>query len=351
MPATSRDLVRDCLTFRHPERIPRDLWTLPWAERRYPEELQALRERFPTDFAGVPDVYQPSPRRRGAQYGIGEFVDEWGCTFVNVQDGVHGEVKEPTIPDLAAIDAWEPPFEVLPLDPIVARDQVNAACAATERFVTSGCCPRPWERCQFLRGSENALVDVTEPEEGFSRLLAKVHEFYMRELEFWVTTDVDSINFMDDSGAQDRLLISPATWRDMFKPLYREYCDMAHANGKFVFMHSDGCISAVMGDLVEIGVDAVNSQLFAMDMAEVAAKAKGKLTFWGEIDRQHVLTSPNPEVGRQAVRTVARHLYDPSGGVIAQFEFGGGAVPATAWAIFDEWDNVSNVVHVQPDSK
>jgi hypothetical protein len=340
MPATSRELVRDCLTFNGPERIPRDLWVIPWGERRYPDKLRAIRERFPTDFGGVPDVYEPSPLRRGSQYEVGEFVDEWGCHFVNIQDGVHGEVKQPSLPDLSQLSGWEPPWEVLPGDPGAARDRVNAACAATDRFVNSGSCPRPWERCQFLRGSENALIDVTEPEEGFGKLLAKVHEFFLREVEFWVTTDVDSIYFMDDWGAQDRLLISPATWRELFKPLYREYCDLAHAHGKFALMHSDGCISAVLGDIVDVGVDCLNSQLFTMDLSEVAAKAKGRLAFWGEIDRQHILTSPDPEVGREAVRTVARHLYDPSGGVIAQFEYGGGVEPETAWAVFDEWERV-----------
>ena len=126
----------------------------------------------------------------------------------------------------------------------------------------------------------------------------------------------------------------------MFKPLYRDYCDLIHAAGKYVFMHSDGHIQAIYPDLVEIGVDALNSQLFCMDMAELARIAKGNMTFWGEIDRQHVLPSKDPDVGRQAVRTVARHLYDPSGGVIVQFEFTAGFNPAVVTAILEEWERV-----------
>ncbi len=146
--------------------------------------------------------------------------------------------------------------------------------------------------------------------------------------------------FMDDWGAQDRLLISPEIWRTLFKPLYKDYCALAHAQGKFAFMHSDGYITPILEDLIDVGVDAINAQLFCMDMAEVARLAKGKITFWGEIDRQHVLPDPDPQVGRDAVRKVAQHLYDPAGGLIAQFEFGPGANPATALAIFEEWDNV-----------
>jgi hypothetical protein len=77
-----------------------------------------------------------------------------------------------------------------------------------------------------------------------------------------------------------------------------------------------------------------------MDMADLEQRAKGRITFWGEIDRQHVLSSPDPEMGRKAVRKVAHHLYDPRGGVIAQFELTPGSDPATAIAIFEEWDRV-----------
>jgi hypothetical protein len=42
-------------------------------------------------------------------------------------------------------------------------------------------------------------------------------------------------------------------------------------------------------------------------------------------------------VGRAAVRQVAKYLYDPAGGIIAQFEVSAGANPQVALAIFEEW--------------
>jgi hypothetical protein len=77
-----------------------------------------------------------------------------------------------------------------------------------------------------------------------------------------------------------------------------------------------------------------------MDMADLAKRVKGKITFWGEIDRQHVLPSADTQVARNAVREVAQHLYDPAGGIIAQFELGPGANPANAFAIYDEWNAI-----------
>jgi hypothetical protein len=74
----------------------------------------------------------------------------------------------------------------------------------------------------------------------------------------------------------------------------------------------------------------------------VAKRAKGRITFWGEIDRQHVLTSNDPQMARDAVRKVAEYLFDPAGGVIAQFEFGFGARPDSVMAVFDEWERIDS---------
>ncbi len=338
---TSRERVRRCLTFQAPDRVPRQLWVLPWASERYPETISELNRRFPSDFGGAPAVACPAARERGEWYKAGRYVDAWGCVFENIQPGVHGEVQEPILGDLAD---WKrvvrPPLETLAFDPTAARDSVNRACAAQDTFCLAGCCPRPWERFHFLRGAENALMDVMDAGPDVRGALRRIHEFYLRELEFWVSTDVDAIMFMDDWGSQRQLLIPPPVWREIFKPCYRDYCDLARSHGKFAFMHSDGYISEIYGDLVDIGVSAVNSQLFCMDLADLARRVKGRITFWGEIDRQQVLASPDPEDGRRAVRQVVRHLYDPAGGTIAQFELGPGGNPAVAFAIFEEWDNI-----------
>ena len=344
LPLTPREIVTSCLRFETPERMPRDLWLLPWAAAHHPDTVAELARRYPSDFGDPPGVYRPSPRIEGDVYAVGTCTDGWGCVFANIQEGVHGEVRDPVLKDIADWRSVEPPYETLPAAWDRARDEVNRHCASTDKFVRAGCCPRPWERLQFLRGSENTMIDIMTPGAGARDLLRRIHEFYLTELEFWVSTDVDAIYFMDDWGAQNQLLIPPDLWREMFKPLYRDYCELARTHDKFVFMHSDGHISEIYEDLIEMGVNALNSQLFCMDLEDLERRAKGRITFWGEIDRQHVLPSSDPQVGREAVRRVARHLYDPRGGIIAQFEFGAGASPATALAIFDEWERVQEEV-------
>lgn len=340
MSKTPKEIVQSALRFESPERLPRDLWILPWAEIHHPEALQKIKERFPSDFSTAAYFYPPSKRVKGDAYKIGYYTDEWGCTFRNLQDGIIGEIETPILPDISDWRSVQPPYEQLPENRQAAWDEISRLYEKNDKFVLANICPRPWERYQFIRGTENAMIDMMFPEEGGADLLNKIHEFYLTEVEFWARSDVDAIFFMDDWGAQNQLLIRPQLWRELFKPLYRDYCEIAKAHGKFAFMHSDGYIQDIYPDLIEIGVDAINSQLFCMDLEELEKTAKGKITFWGEIDRQHILPSKNPQEGRDAVQRVARHLYDPKGGFIAQCEIGAGANPETAFAVYDEWEKI-----------
>ena len=86
-----------------------------------------------------------------------------------------------------------------------------------------------------------------------------------------------------------------------------------------------------------------------MDLAAIEQKAKGKITFWGEIDRQQVLPADDPDVGRTAVRELMSHLYNPAGGMIAQFEFGVGVNPKTALAIWEEWEELDKAARMKRD--
>lgn len=336
---TSRERVRRCLEFDHPDRVPRDLWLLPIAVLEHGREhIDAFQRRWPSDFAG-PGVVNAAvlPLLDGDAYAVGRFRDEWGCLFENVQAGVIGQVKRPLLDDWSKLGDLRLPVEILAIDP----DAINRACAASQRFMMAGCCPRPFERLQFLRGTENLLKDLAKEPPELHELLRRVHGLYCRELEVWSRTAVDGLMFMDDWGSQRDLLISPRQWRRLFKPLYAEYVQIAHAAGKKAFMHSDGQISAICSDLVEIGVDALNSQLFCMDLAELGRRFAGRITFWGEIDRQHVLTSTDPGAARAAVADVVRHLYRHAGGVIAQFEFGAGTRMECAEEVFRAWEELT----------
>ena len=70
------------------------------------------------------------------------------------------------------------------------------------------------------------------------------------------------------------------------------------------------------------------------------APFKGKITFWGEICRQHLLPYGTVEDVRNSVRLVYDTLWD-NGGCIAQCEFGAGAKPENVAAVFETWDELT----------
>lgn len=333
---SSRNLVKETLEFAAPNRIPRQTWILPWAERQHPDKVAQFRKRFPDDLIWAPALYNHPLKISGDRYGIGEYTDEWGCKFTNVHDGIIGAVREPLIRTWEDLDYFQPPLETLSLD----IEAVNTFCRVTDRFVLSyfpGI--RPFERLQFLRTMEQALIDlVTEPPE-LNVLLDRIHRHYREEIEIWAKTEVDGIMLMDDWGTQQGLMISPDVFRETFKPMYREYVDIAEHYGKYVFMHSDGNITEIIPDLIELGIKALNSQLSCMDGEELGRQFRGKLTFWGEIDRQNLLPHGSRNEIENAVKRIYENFY-AEGGIIAQCEFGLGANPDNILAVLETWNSI-----------
>ena len=309
------------------------MWHLPWASIHYPNELRKILDDFTWDFEGAPADFSQPPTTVGDPYKVGRYVDEWGCRFRNIQNGVHGEVDEPIvkIEDWSDSNSVHIPTELLTFDP----DVVNRFCAQSDRFVLSGVTPRPFEQLQFMRGSENLFVDLADPPSQMMEFLKKMHDFYCQLVEKWAKTDIDAISFMDDWGSQTSLLINPVMWVEIFKPLYRDYIEIAASYGKKTFMHSDGNTLSIIPHLIEIGLDAFNTQIFCIGI-ENLAPYRGKLTFWGEMDRQHLLTTGTLAEIDQAVDSVYDTLWD-NGGCIAQCEFGPLGNPDNVRRTYERW--------------
>ena len=163
----SRSLVIDTLTFASPRRIPRQLWLLPWAEERYPDYIKKIRQLYPDDIIQAPAVYCKPLNLTGGKYQAGVYVDEWGCRFVNMEDGLMGIVHEPLISDWSDLETFRTPEAVLDID----TDAINRFCRSTEKFVYAGSIVRPLERFQFIRTMEQSMTDVLFEEPGLSSFL------------------------------------------------------------------------------------------------------------------------------------------------------------------------------------
>ena len=75
------------------------------------------------------------------------------------------------------------------------------------------------------------------------------------------------------------------------------------------------------------------------DSVDRTAETQGKITFWGEIDRQHLLPYGTQADIDRAVEQVFNGLWQ-DGGCIAQCEFGPGANPDNVYRVFEKWEQI-----------
>ncbi len=335
----SKQRVLSVLNFEKPDRIPRHLWMLPGALYYQADNVKKIQDEFPDDILGAPEEIVKLPYMKGDRYEPGVYIDDWRCEYINLQKGIIGEVKTPLVNDWSELDKVKPPYDVIPQK--IVKDKVNAFCkSSADKFIVAGYTTL-FERMQYIRGPENLYMDFAIAEDEVITLCDIVHKYNLAYVQTWLDTDVDAVTIADDWGSQNASLIKPDQWRKIFKPRYKEYVDMIHSAGRKAFMHSDGYLMDIYEDLIEIGIDAINSQLFCMPIEEIGQKFAGRITFWGEIDRQYLLTDrASEEEVRAGVRRVWENLSYNDSGVIAQFEYGIDTKYENARAVFDEWNKV-----------
>jgi uroporphyrinogen decarboxylase len=109
-------------------------------------------------------------------------------------------------------------------------------------------------------------------------------------------------------------MISLPMWRAIFKPHYQALVDETHRLGMDFILHSCGNVTALIEDLIEIGVDALDPiQPVAMDPVEVGRRFGGRIAFMGAVDIQELLTNGAPEDVRREVRRIIDLLAKPFG--------------------------------------
>jgi uroporphyrinogen decarboxylase len=133
----------------------------------------------------------------------------------------------------------------------------------------------------------------------------------------WKKAGVDAVFFGDDWGIQERLMINPKLWRELFKPWYKKFFEITHAEGLHVWFHSCGNVLDLVEDLIECQVDLLNPlQPQAMDLNNLAQKFRGRLSFHGGIDCQRTLPQGTPEAVRREVQERSRLLSTTVGGYV-----------------------------------
>jgi uroporphyrinogen decarboxylase len=328
---TSRELVIRTLNHQPVPRIPRDLWIRGGDDAFQGDEVAEIRIRYPNDIV-TPELPSHGRRSHAKASKTGEHTDAWGCVWAEPEGGP-ADLKHSPLAEGGKIASYQPPAELLDQARFA---KANKLCMSTNRFVLAWSEVRPFDRLRFLRGSQ-ALSDLARGTKDIRALLARLHDFACRELEAWAASEVDGVAIGDDWGTPEELMVSVDLWRDLFRPLYRQYCQILHAKDKFVFFHSEGNILDIFGELVKTGIDAIHCQLQLMGVERLAKRYRGRVTFWGGIDRQQLRHPGSPDEFRDAVLAVRRALDFGCGGIIAQCQWDPGVRLQTMAAFCEQW--------------
>lgn len=320
---TSREVVAATIRFAGPDRLAHD----------FPPP-------YGSDFAGTAMSPSPDGRPNG-----GTGVDEWGAVWENIGVCQLGEVKDYPLKDWADFDKLHIPDIY---DPARWTSIAGARERAGDAFLF-GYGVSIYERVHFIRGLENTWMDIYEAPDELAHLLDLLVEMNLVAIERYAAVGVDGFIFCDDWGLQDRLMISPEKWREIWKPRYARIYAAAHAAGMCTFLHSCGYIVDILDDLIEVGLDVIHmDQQENMGVALLGERFGGRLTFFSPVDIQQTMCHGTLEEIRAYARTMARQLGRPAGGFIPRWytdPLGAGHRQEAIAAMCEEFLRVSDTIY------
>ena len=269
-----------------------------------------------------PSRWRPPPSQPGT------FTDIWGVTWRQTFYGdgcYYWEMARHPLAEASVEDLENYPWPD-PNDPGFTAGLAEEAGALYEgtsyAIMADSGFKSFWEQAYMLRGLAQMMMDLVLNPQFVSALLAKLLEITMavnaRFLDA-VGPYIQVFRVTDDLATQKGPIMSPQTFRTFFKPVYKKYFGFVKSKTEAkLFFHSCGNVTALIEDLIEVGVDALNPiQVSAMgDTRELKAKYGDRIAFWGGIDTQHILPHGSVEDVRTEVRRRIRDLA-PGGGYVA----------------------------------
>lgn len=304
---TPRD--RELAAIRHeiPDRIPADVICI--------EICESIAKHLGVDVARVYDFLGIDGRVIGAPYigqphidARGRPTDEWRCP-VGIGCSKHIMEDRPlaNTESVAEVEAfaWPDPSSYDFAGAAKAAAVLGKACALRGPYWFPLFC-----RLFDLFGIEQTLANMILNRPVFDAAMEHVTEFtleYCRLLLQACGDDLPILCLGDDFATQRGLMVSPDHWRKHIKPGLARIFGMAKRMGKYVWFHSCGDITAVLPDLIDIGIDVWETvQLHALPMSASDLKREygNHIAFFGGINTQRLPFMSPAEVRMEVVRTI-----------------------------------------------
>jgi uroporphyrinogen decarboxylase len=178
---------------------------------------------------------------------------------------------------------------------------------------------------QFLYRNDGFLMLLAGDPDAAHDFLERVTAMHLKNLERFlgaVGHSIDVIVFGDDLGMQNGPQISPAMYRNVFKPLHAKMWRRAKELAPVkVMLHCCGGVRELLPDLIDAGLDAINPVQVSCRGMEASALKRDfgdGIVFWGGgCDTQIELSQGTPDHIRTHVRKQIASLA-PGGGFVFQ---------------------------------
>jgi len=263
-------------------------------------------------------LHAPSGRAVGVQKAGSLYFEQIHWPYL---DGVPDDLAG--LPDAMADVMWAQPGPPGPGADLAAG--ARALRASTDRAVLFLFGGNLLEWGQFLCRNDVFFMLLAGDPRRAHRLLDRLVELHLARLAKvlpGVGPHDDIILFGDDLGMQTGPQISPAMYREFFKPRHGAMWKRAKELAKVkVKLHCCGGVRPLLGDLIDAGLDAINPVQIScagMDAAGLKRDFGGRLCLWGGgCDTQRVLSRGTPgEVRRHVLGQL--EILAPGGGFVFQ---------------------------------
>jgi uroporphyrinogen decarboxylase len=172
-----------------------------------------------------------------------------------------------------------------------------------------------------MQGMETFLLNMAKEPDFALALLERIAVYCKQLMARFLDElgdNVDIIKIGDDLGTQQSLMISPKMYREVIKPIHADLISLIRSKTDAkIFFHSDGDVTPLIDDFIEIGVDILNpiqtSAGLMSDLPSLKKKFGDNIAFCGGIDTHRVLPFGTPDDVREEVRRVMQIL-GPGGG-------------------------------------
>jgi len=201
------------------------------------------------------------------------------------------------------------------------KERARQTCDENEdSFLMAGLGWGLFEVSWNLRGFENVMMDTVAEPDFYEEMLDRLTDLYLAFVEYTADLPVDAIMFGDDWGDQRGVIIGPERWRRFFKPRWAKIYQAAHDSGKAVISHCCGSIVDIIPDVIEIGLDVLESvqpEAVGMNPYELKERWGDKLTFWGGLGSQSTIPFGTPGQIKEEVRRLCAEMGKGGGYILS----------------------------------